>query len=328
MARPGPAPKKRPLDGKVALVAGATRGAGRGIAAMLGEAGATVYCTGRSADGQAGMKGRPETVEETAADVTARGGRGIALRVDHEDGKQVRRLVRRIDEENPKGLDILVNDIWGGDPLTEWGKPFWTLDLDKGFEMLRRAVFTHIITARHATPLLLKKRGALFEVTDGNGYWYRGTLFYDLVKTTVIRLAFDFAQELGPRGAVAVAVTPGFLRSEAVLDHLGVTSKNWRDAVDKDPNFAASETPYFLGRAVAALAADPLLVEKSGRVFATWDLAEEYRFDDVDGTRPHWMRHFEKRYKMRMPVASDAFYKSWEGYQELERAMKAFDRNP
>ena len=222
------------LNGKIALVAGATRGAGRGIACMLGEAGATVYCTGRSIRGSlAGGKNRPETIEETAEMVSNYGGKGLAVQTDHTKPEQVEALIKQIKTEQGR-LDILVNDVWGGDILTEWGTPFWNLDLGKGFRMLEQAINSHIITAKNAAPLMLENgKGLIIEITDGDSYGYRGNLFYDLVKTSVIRLAFDFAWELRNKNIYAVAVTPGFLRSEAMLDHFGVSEENWQEAGKK-----------------------------------------------------------------------------------------------
>jgi NAD(P)-dependent dehydrogenase (short-subunit alcohol dehydrogenase family) len=239
-------PKKAPkkvLKGKIALVAGATRGAGRGIAIALGEAGATVYCTGRSSRkqprertrGRPATPGRPETIEETAELVTAAGGRGIAVRVDHTEPAEVKKLVVAIKRRH-KGLDILVNDVWGGDALTEFGKTFWTVNLDNGLRMLKQAIHSHIITSHYAVPPMLGRgRGIIFEITDGDAFYYRGNLFYDLVKISVIRLAFAMARELRKRDIVSVALTPGFLRSEAVLDHFGVSEANWKEAGKKDP---------------------------------------------------------------------------------------------
>lgn len=277
-----------PLSGKIALVAGATRGAGRGIACMLGKAGATVYCTGRSVRGKPAGD-RPETIEGTAERVTALGGHGIAVQVDHTQEAQVVSLMERIRSEQGR-IDILVNDIWGGDELTEWGKPFWELDVKKGFQLIERALHTHILTARHGVPLMLGHPGGLVvEITDGDSIvnrHYRGNLFYDLVKTTVMRLAFGMAQELRDHHIAAVALSPGFLRSEAVLELFGVTEESWRDAIEKDPSFAESESPWLVGRAVAALAADPFVLAKSGQSFATWTLAKEYGLTDADGRRP------------------------------------------
>ncbi|MFI2285884.1 SDR family oxidoreductase [Streptomyces niveus] len=290
-----------PLAGRVALVAGGTRGGGRGIAVELGAAGATVYVTGRSSTAGRSDLDRPETVEGTADLVTAAGGRGIAVRTDHSRPEDVRALVDRIAAEQDGRLDLLVNSVWGGDPLTDWEHPLWEQDLDTGFRLLRQAVDTHVITSRYALPLLVARRGGLVvEVTDGNTARYRGSFFYDLVKSSVIRLAVAQAAELKPYGVAAVAITPGFLRSEAMLDGLGVTEETWRDAVAQDPNFAYSESPAYLGRAVAALAADPDIMAKSGRALATWGLYEEYGFTDADGTRPdfaaHWARSLVEEY--------------------------------
>lgn len=283
---------KRDLEARVAVVAGATRGAGRGIAVELGTAGATVYCTGRSVRGK--TTGRPEAVDETAELVTRAGGTGISIQVDHTHPGQVKALFERIASEQNGQLDIVVNDIWGGDELAEWGVPFWQHSLEAGLKMLERAVNTHIITSHYAAPLLVKrKQGVLFEITDGKTYDYRGTFFYDLVKVTVMRMASTMAKELEPYHVAALAVTPGFLRSEAVLDHFGVTEKTWRKAVKKDRFFAFSETPHYIGRAIVALASDPKIMEKTGQTVATWDLAEEYGFTDLDGTRPHWQRNYE-----------------------------------
>ncbi|MEV6205811.1 SDR family oxidoreductase [Kitasatospora sp. NPDC051914] len=291
----------RPLAGKVALVAGATRGGGRGIAVELGAAGATVYVTGRSStDGRSDLD-RPETIEETAGRVTAAGGTGIPVRTDHSRPDEVRALVERIAAERDGRLDVLVNSVWGGDPLTDWEHPLWEQDLETGLRLLRRAVETHVITSRFALPLMVARgSGLVVEVTDGNTARYRGSFFYDLAKSTVIRLAFAQAAELKPHGVAAVAITPGFLRSEALLDHFGVTEANWLDGAAQDPNFAHSETPAYLGRAVAALAADPDVMAKSGRALATWGLYREYGFTDADGRQPdfaaHWAESLEDEY--------------------------------
>jgi NAD(P)-dependent dehydrogenase (short-subunit alcohol dehydrogenase family) len=318
------APKK-PLLGKIALVAGATRGAGRGIAIELGAAGATVYCTGRSSRKSGRTTPvRPETIEETAELVTAAGGHGIAVRVDHTEPAQVRKLVARIQRRH-KGLDILVNDVWGGDALTEWGKPFWKVSLENGLGMLKQAIHSHIITAHYAVPLMLGRSGGIiFEITDGDAFYYRGNLFYDLVKISVIRLAFAMARELRKRGIVSVALTPGFLRSERVLEHFGVTEANWKDAGKKRKNrdqnspdqndapsdFMVSESPRYIGRALVALAADPKVKDKSGRVFSSWALAGEYGFTDVDGTRPDWGKYARKRYG-KYKICDEKFYSYW-----------------
>jgi len=287
---------KQSLTGKVALVAGATRGAGRGIAVELGAAGATVYCTGRSVRGD--TTGRPETIEETADLVTKTGGQGIAVQVNHTKPAEVKALIDRISKEQNDQLDIVVNDIWGGDELTQWHTPFWEHDLTKGLTMLERAITTHIITSHFAAPLQVKRKsGIIFEITDGKTYDYRGSFFYDLVKTAVMRMAKTMAVELEPYNAAAIAVTPGFLRSEAMLEGFGVTEANWQEGAKKDRLFAFSETPHYIGRAIAALAADPKIMDKTGQTFATWDLAEEYNFTDLDGTQPHWQRNFEAAVK-------------------------------
>jgi NAD(P)-dependent dehydrogenase (short-subunit alcohol dehydrogenase family) len=280
----------KPLTGKVAVVAGATRGAGRGIARMLGEAGATVYCSGRSVTGHAATPGRPETIDETAALVTAAGGRGIAVRTDHLDTAQVEALFARVRQESGQ-LDILVNDIWGGEDLTEWGKRFWTLDPARGFALLDNAIRTHVLTSRYGVPLMIERnRGLIVEITDGDHAGYRSTLYYDLAKMGAIRLAFAMGEELASSGVTAVAVTPGFLRSEAMLERFGVTEANWRDAAKTVMGFEESETPCFVGRAIAALAADPDVHAKNGGVYASWTLSDEYGFSDIDGRRPHWER--------------------------------------
>lgn len=298
----------KPLEGKIAVVAGATRGAGRGIATALGEAGATVYCTGRSVAGSPGMNGRPETIHETADLVTARGGRGIAVRVDHTVPAEVESVFERVGE-----LDILVNDIWGGDDLIEWGKRLWETKLEDGLTLIDRALKTHVITSYYGLPRV-RRGGVVFEITDGDGYYYRGNFFYDLVKTTVIRMAFGLSQELTDRGVTAVAVTPGFLRSEWMLDHFGVTEANWRDAATKVKEFIASETPLFVGRGIAALAADPEVARKNGRVVASWDLGDEYGVTDADGTRPHfvrWIREHMPEVAAGWKKADDGFYAYW-----------------
>ncbi len=284
-------PKK--LIGKVALVAGATRGAGRAIAVALGAAGASVYCTGRTTRSHLSDIGRKENIDETAEMVTAAGGVGIAIQVDHSKESEVIALVERIKQEQQGQLDILVNDIWGGETLSEWGKPFWELSIEKGLLMLERAIFTHIITSRYAVPLMVARgQGLVIEITDGDTDNYRGNLVYDLAKASVIRLALGMATELKPKNVTALALTPGFLRSEQMLDYFGVTEANWRDAVAKDSYFAGSETPYFIGQAVVALATDNQVATKSGKALATWHLAEEYGFHDADGSQPHWVNFF------------------------------------
>jgi NAD(P)-dependent dehydrogenase (short-subunit alcohol dehydrogenase family) len=284
----------RALDGKVALVAGATRGAGRGVACMLGAAGAVVYCTGRSGAGQASPMNRPETIEETAALVGEHGGEGVAVRVDHTREDEVAALIARIEAERGR-LDILVNDIWGGDPMVDWSAKFWRLDIGTVRALVDQAVLSHLITARHAAPLMLRQgRGLIIEVSDGHHDGYRGQLLYDLVKSTVNRLGYAMAWDLHGTGVTALSLCPGFLRSEAVLGHFGVAEDNWRDAIAKDPFFAESESPFFVGRAVAALAADPAVDRKAGQVLFAADLAQEYGFTDVDGRRPAFHPMFER----------------------------------
>jgi NAD(P)-dependent dehydrogenase (short-subunit alcohol dehydrogenase family) len=284
------------LTDKVALVTGATRGAGRGTAVALGEAGATVYCTGRTTRQRRSEYDRPETIEETAELVDAAGGRGIAVEVDHLDPEQVQALVRRIEAEQG-GLDVLVNDIWGGEKLAQWNTPVWEHDLDGGLRMLRLAIDTHLITSHFALALLIRRPGGLVvEMTDGtqeyNARNYRLSTFYDLAKTAVIRLAFAQGEELAPHGCTAVALTPGWMRSEMMLEHYGVTEANWRDATVGSPHFVAiSETPRFVGRAVAALAADTDVHRHNGGSFSSGGLAREYGFTDVDGSQPDCWRY-------------------------------------
>jgi NAD(P)-dependent dehydrogenase (short-subunit alcohol dehydrogenase family) len=281
------------LSGTVALVAGATRGAGRAIACELGWAGATVYATGRSVRGAPSAMQRPETIEDTAELIAARGGNAIAVRCDHTEPEQVAALFERVRAERGGQLDVLVNDVWGGDPLSQWGVPFWEHSLDDGLRMQRQAVWSHVITSWYGVPLMLERgRGLVIEMTDGATGDYRGSFFYDLAKASVIRLAVGQAADLRPHGVAAVALTPGFMRSEAVLDHFGVTESNWRDGVAKDPHFAASETPLYVGRAVVALAADPAVMRWSGQALTSWNLAREYGFSDSDGSQPDWGTYF------------------------------------
>jgi NAD(P)-dependent dehydrogenase (short-subunit alcohol dehydrogenase family) len=278
----------------IAVVTGATRGGGRGIAVELGAIGATVYVTGRSSGTSRSPLDRPETIEETAALVERAGGTAIPVQVDHSDPTQVKALADRIDK-----LDLLVNNVWGGDPFTDWTHPLWEQDLETGIKLLRNAVETHIITSHALLPKLIANRsGLVIEVTDGNTARYRGSFFYDLAKHSVIRLAQAQAAELKPHGVAAVALTPGFLRSEAVLEHFKTTEADWRSTTD--PHFARSESPAYLGRAVAALAQDPKILEKSGRALATAPLAREYGFTDADGTRPdfpaYWAAELEPQF--------------------------------
>jgi NAD(P)-dependent dehydrogenase (short-subunit alcohol dehydrogenase family) len=283
------------LEGKVALVAGATRGAGRGIAVELGAAGATVYVTGRTTRERRSEYDRPETIEETTELVDRAGGRGIAVRVDHLESDEVRDLVRRIEDEQGR-LDVLVNDVWGGERLAEWNVPVWEHSLEGGLRLLRLAIDTHIITSHFALPLLIRNAGGLvIEMTDGTAEYnaenYRLSLFYDLAKTSVIRMAWAQAQELQPHGCTALALTPGWLRSEMMLDLFGVEESNWREATAREPHFVISETPRYVGRAVAHLAADPDVARFSGRSLSSGGLAKVYGFTDLDGSQPDAWRY-------------------------------------
>ena len=306
------------LTGKVALVAGSARGAGRGIASMLGEAGATVYCTARSA-----------AVVETAEMVNARGGTGIGVRVDHTKAAEVEQVFDRIKREQGH-LDVLVNNV-NGDALHSW-KSSWSVPLEDGLEILKAAIFAHIANVRFATPLM--KSGLLVEITDGDGFYYRGLLWYDLTKTNAIRLAMDFAAELRKKNIACLAITPGFLRSEAVLDSLHVTEENWRDAIKQRPEFAESETPFFIGRGIAALAADPKVMSKSGRVFNSLELAREYGFTDADGRVPDvwtWIANSAFHYRK----IDDTFYSYFEidhgamakEIEKVQREVKSVKKN-
>ncbi len=285
---------KKSLEGKVALVAGATRAAGRGIAVRLGEAGATVYCTGRTSGSERSEMNRAETIEETAALVDEAGGRGIPVQVDHLVPDQVRALVERVEREQG-ALHVLVNNIWGATEM-EWDKSVWESNLDYGLHTLRLAVDTHAITSHFAIPLLIRTPGGLVvEVTDGtaeyNAVNYRVSFFYDLAKAAVLRMAFALGHELEPHGATAVAITPGWLRSEAMLEIYQVTEENWRDATKVQPHFAISESPAFVGRAVAALAGDPDRARWNGQSLSSGQLAQVYGFTDLDGSRPDAWRY-------------------------------------
>jgi NAD(P)-dependent dehydrogenase (short-subunit alcohol dehydrogenase family) len=278
----------KPLEGRVALVAGATRGAGRGIARALGEAGATVYCTGRSVRGNPSPYHRPETIDETAELIDGAGGAAIAVRVDHTSEHEVGALVERIDREHGR-LDVLVNSIAGEDPMMhQWGS-FWETHLENGEMIFRQCILSHMITAKCAAPLMIRaRRGLIVEVTEGDTLFAGGNPLTQTVKLALKGLALNMAPELFPHGVAAVAITPGFLRSESMLEHQGVTEDNWRDAGKKDPNFLESESPLFVGRAVAALAQDSHVLERSGQLCSSWELAREYQFADYDGRRPDW----------------------------------------
>ena len=295
-------PDPSALHGRIAVVAGATRGAGRGIAAALGEAGATVVCTGRSSRSRSLRSDydRPETIEETAELVTALGGRGIAALVDHLDAGQVAALANRIRDEHGH-IDVLVNDLWGAEKLKggprDWNTPIWKLDLATGLRILHLGIESHLITSHHLLPLLIERPGGLLvEVTDGtsdyNASRYRISVFYDLVKTAVNRLAFSQGHELAPQGATAVAITPGWLRSEMMLEAYGVTEDTWRSAA-APPGFAVSESPRYVGRAIAALAADRERARWNQRSVTSAQLAVEYGFTDIDGSRPDVWRYSE-----------------------------------
>lgn len=284
------------LAGKVALVAGATRGAGRAMAVELGAEGATVYATGRTTREKVSEVGRPtETIEETAELVTAAGGTGIAVPVDHLDPEQVRALVERIEREQGR-LDVLVNDVWGGEHLITFDRKSWEVKLENGLRMLRLGVETHLITSYYALPLLVRRPGGLVvEVTDGTEEYnkaFRENLFFDVTKNAPIRMAYGLAQELKEFGGTAVSISPGWLRSEQMLDHFGVTEENWRDAIEREPSFAIAETPHYLGRAVAALAADPDRARWSGKSVSSGELAKVYGFTDLDGSQPDAMGYF------------------------------------
>jgi len=285
---------KTAMQGKVALVAGATRGAGRGIAVQLGAAGATVYVTGRTTRNERSEMNRPETIEETAELVNKAGGRGIAVQVDHLVPDQVQELVRTI-ERDEGALHVLVNDIWGATTM-EWNKTVWESTLDIGLRTLRLAVDTHAITSHFAIPLLIRKPGGLVvEVTDGtdeyNATRYHVSFFYDLAKAAVNRMAFALAHELAPHGATAVSLTPGWLRSEAMLEAYRVTEANWRVATAVSPHFAISESPAYVGRAVAALAQDPNVARWNGMSLSSGQLAKIYGFTDIDGSQPDAWRY-------------------------------------
>ncbi len=303
------------LEDRVCLVAGATRGAGRGTAVALGEQGATVYVTGRTTGERVSEYERPgETIEETAELVPEAGGTGIAVPTDHLEPERVAALVARIDGEHGR-LDVLVNDIWGGERLVEWDVPIWEHDLAKGLRLLRLAVDTHLVTSHHALPLLLRARapggGLLVEMTDGteeyNREHYRLSAYYDLAKSSILRLGWSMARELAPHGATAVVLTPGWMRSEIMLDAFGVTEETWREALEAQPHFVISETPRFVGRAVAALAADPERARHNGASLSSGGLAREYGFTDVDGSRPDAWRYLREVQDPGLPADATGY---------------------
>jgi NAD(P)-dependent dehydrogenase (short-subunit alcohol dehydrogenase family) len=313
----------QPLAGKTALVAGATRGAGRGIARALAAAGALVYCTGRSSAGHPdkGMD-RPETIEETAVLIAQAGGKAIAVRVDHTREAEVEQLAARIRKETGR-LDVLVNSIWGADPMIDWSRSFWEIDLSNVRRYLEQTLISHLISCRHFAPLMVEaNRGLIVEVIDGHFAGYRGHILYDLVKAALARAAYAMAMELARTAVTALAVSPGFLRSEAVLEHFAVREENWRDAIAKDPYFTQSETPLLVGRAVAALAADPEVRRKAGQIHFASNLAREYGFTDVDGSVPDFPRLFDAKVReiaTNPPLTEEGRFYLWARYCQIHQ---------
>lgn len=314
--------KALPLNGQVALVSGATRGAGRGIARALGEAGALVYCTGRSSRGNPNGMERPETIEETAALIELAGGRAIAVQADHTHEDEVAKLAARIRSQEGR-LDVLVNSIWGADSMIDWSRRFWEIDLKDVRKYLDQTLISHLITCRYMAPLMVEaNRGLIVEVIDGHFAGYRGHVLYDLVKTSLARFSYAMAMELVRTQVTAVALSPGFLRSEAVLEHFGVREDNWRDAIEKDPYFAESETPLLTGRAVVALAVDPQVRLKTGLVHFASDLAREYSFTDVDGRVPDFPGLFDKKMKELAsagPLEGEERFLAWARYCQIHK---------
>jgi NAD(P)-dependent dehydrogenase (short-subunit alcohol dehydrogenase family) len=303
------------LRGRVAVVAGATRGAGRGIAAALGEAGATVICTARSTRAARSEYDRPETIEETAELVASLGGKGVAIQVDHLEHDQVERLATRLRDEYGH-IDVLVNDIWGAEVLKgepkDWNTPIWKHDIDKGLRILRLAIETHLVTSHHLLPLLVDRPGGLLvEVTDGttayNAAHYRISVFYDLAKVAVNRLGWSQGHELEPHGGTAISLTPGWMRSEIMLEAFQTDEAHWREAPGKTapPDFALSESPRYVGRAVAAVAADPEKKRWNQRSLTSGELAQEYGFTDLDGSRPQVWKHMEDSEQGRATALAD-----------------------
>lgn len=310
------------LAGQVALVSGATRGAGRGIARALGEAGAVVYCTGRSAAGHPAGMDRPETIDQTVAMIEQAGGRAVAVRVDHTREEEVAGLAARIRHDAGR-LDVLVNSIWGADPQIDWGRRFWEIDLARIRAYIEQTLISHVITNRHLVPLMVEaNRGLIVEVIDGHFAGYRGHILYDLVKASLSRLSYGMAMELAQTGITALSLSPGFLRSEAVLDHFGVREDNWRDAVARDPYFVESESPRLSGRAVVALAADPEVRRRAGLVHFAADLAREYGFTDVDGRLPDFPRLFDARVTeiaSSPPMDDEGRFLVWSRYCQIHQ---------
>jgi NAD(P)-dependent dehydrogenase (short-subunit alcohol dehydrogenase family) len=284
-------PAAKPLRGRVALVAGATRGAGRGIARALGEAGATVYCTGRSVTGKPSPYRRPETIDETAAMITAEGGKAIAVRVDHTNETAVKALFRRIMRTHQR-IDVVVDSVAGEDPLMATYGFLWQADLTNADTIFRQSLTSRIITAKHAALAMMPaRRGLIVEVTEADMIGGGGNPMAQAVKTAQKVLPLLWAAELAPHGIATMAVTPGFLRSETMLQHFGVSEDNWREGGKKDSNFLQSESPLFVGRAIAALAADPTVQARTGMLFGSWELGRDYGVSDYDGRRPDWGRH-------------------------------------
>lgn len=323
----------KPLEGKVAVVAGATRGAGRGIARMLGEAGATVYCTGRGAGGTPSggrHAGRPETVEETAERVTAAGGTGIPVRADHAVEKEVKALFARVKREQGR-LDVLVNVL--GSPSMAGFEPFWKMEIGSELEAFQAYVWPHLITCRHAVPLMRAQgSGLVVTIQESHTLGYGGSMFYDMGPLLLKRLMYNLAEELHPHGVAAVAVAPGFMRTEEVLATLNATEENWREVARtskqaQEFGFAGSETPCFVGRAVAALAADPDVLRKSGSILSSWALSDEYGFTDANGERPHWGRYFAEHFP-RMAHAPPKTGRRWELVEAAAPAAQALESAP
>jgi NAD(P)-dependent dehydrogenase (short-subunit alcohol dehydrogenase family) len=321
------AAREKSLAGTVAVVAGATRGAGRGIARALGEAGATIYYTGRSVRGNRSPYNRPETVDETAEMINAAGGSAVAIRVDHTIEAEVEALFQRVEREHGR-VDVLVNCIAGEDPLMNQWCSFWKTDLKSAEAGLRQSLLSHIITAKHAAPLMIRNgRGLIVEVTENDFMSAGGNPVTQTVKLALKGLAFNMAAELRPHGVAAIAITPGFLRSETMLENHGVTEETWREGGKKDRNFLESESPLFVGRAVAALAADPAILKRTGQLFSSWELGREYRFTDVDGRRPDWgesVLDFSKHPKELMELLRNGSEIQVQWLSEVRQRTKKF----